>query len=254
MTEYDLRDINLRTLKRIDPTIGDIIESSSQSALYTFDADNDKWFKQDYEGCLHLFERKPFTLSASGIKLTDCDGLPKYGFVILDNGSTKHYTEHVKPGALVQMIDTGSMLGTSGHNLLMFTSVTGVVHCFWFNSFDECEKMLLAMKSVAAAQTPLSNGPTQDTNNIFAFGDGNLVNGGNSVKNGGQKGHSDTKPSPQVKGAIGVVNCATATAQSSPMINGARTRTTSGCNSAKNYVHKNKNLGTGSKKKDYQLH
>lgn len=236
MTDLDLRDINLRTLKRIDPTIGDIIESSSQSALYTFDDNSDKWIKQDYEGCLHLFERKSFSLSSNQIKLNTNGNQPKYGFVILDSGSRKHYAEDIKPNALVQMIDTSSLLGVGPHNLLMFTSITGVVHCFWFNSFDECEKMLLAMKSVASSSVI---SPTNDCSNgsdIFHFGgDTTTVNNG-PVANGGRDKKKKSELSSSVdfgrrsNGTYSVAN------GSSPVINGARVRTTSGSNS-KNHNH-----------------
>ena len=282
MTEIDLRNINLRTLKRIDPSIGEIIESSSQSALYTFDPNSDKWFKQEYEGCLHLFERfGTFSLSSSNcIKL---NVKPRYGFMILDQGSVKHYTEDIKPGALVQMIDT-NMIGQNGsyghnsghyghygheqngHNLLMFTSITGVVHCFWFSSFDECEKMLLAMKSVSAAMnqsSPSSNGSNNDgtlsngsNNDGVISGDTNFFNcpddsngglstiGRGSSSSGDQRlpslnnGNGGTRPKcPNVSNrGVNVSNRGT----NSPSVpsNGARTRTKSASGSGGKIVSK----------------
>lgn len=132
----DVKAINLRTLKRIDPNIKDIVLSSSQSALYTFDLKTEKFIKNEIEGSLHVFRKKrrmPIPSPGSD-----------FGFIILDMSSTKHFMEDLKRNCVIQTVKYHP------HNLLLFTSVSGSVHCLWFEDEDECQNMHQVIKSCSS--------------------------------------------------------------------------------------------------------
>lgn len=136
----DVKAINLRTLKRIDPSIRDILESSSQSALYTFDLKGEKFVKNDVEGSLHVFRRKRRTMASSsgqGRSMASSN----HGFIILDMSSTRHFMEDFKNNSVIQVVKYYP------HNLLLFTSINGSVHCLWFEEENECQRMYQVIKS-----------------------------------------------------------------------------------------------------------
>lgn len=134
----DVKAINLRTLKRIDPSIKDILESSSQSALYTFDLKGEKFVKNDVEGSLHVFRRKRRTMASSSHGRTMASN---HGFIILDMSSTRHFMEDLKNDSVIQVVKYYP------HNLLLFTSINGSVHCLWFEEENECQRMYQVIKS-----------------------------------------------------------------------------------------------------------
>ena len=51
------KEINLRTLKRIDPEIQDILASASHVAVYRFDTQRHQWLKSDIEGSLLVYKK-----------------------------------------------------------------------------------------------------------------------------------------------------------------------------------------------------
>jgi len=51
------KEINLRTLRRIDPDISDILASFCSVALYRYDMAKNEWTKSDVEGSLHVFQK-----------------------------------------------------------------------------------------------------------------------------------------------------------------------------------------------------
>lgn len=145
----DVKAINLRTLKRIDPSIRDILESSSQSALYTFDLKGEKFVKNEVEGSLHVFRRRRRTMAPSSCQgrtmASSCQGRTmassNHGFIILDMSSTRHFMEDLKHGSVIQVVKYYP------HNLLLFTSINGSVHCLWFEEENECQRMYQVIKS-----------------------------------------------------------------------------------------------------------
>lgn len=128
----DVKAINLRTLKRIDPSIKDIVLSSSQSALYTFDLKSEKFTKNEIEGSLHVFRRKRRTMAST---------ISNHGFIILDLSSTNHFIEDLKRNCVIQTVRYHP------HNLLLFTSINGSVHCLWFDDENECQSMQQVIRS-----------------------------------------------------------------------------------------------------------
>lgn len=127
----DVKSINLRTLKRIDPSIRDIVLSSSQSALYTFDLKYERFIKNEVEGTVHVFRRKKKSIPSAS----------NHGFIILDMSTTRHFMEDLKVNPVTQVVKYYP------HNLLLFTSISSSVHCLWFEEENECQQMNQVIKS-----------------------------------------------------------------------------------------------------------
>lgn len=128
----DVKSINLRTLKRIDPSIRDIVLSSSQSALYTFDLKSERFIKNEVEGSVHVFKRK---------KKSSPSPSSDHGFIILDMSTTRCFMEDLKINPVTQIVKYYP------HNLLLFTSISSSVHCLWFEEENECQRMNQIIKS-----------------------------------------------------------------------------------------------------------
>ena len=55
--DKDLDEINLRTLKRIDPNVMNIVKSASAVAVYEFSSEKYSWKKKEIQGSLHVVNR-----------------------------------------------------------------------------------------------------------------------------------------------------------------------------------------------------
>ena len=149
MVTESLDEINLRTLKRIDPCVENIIASASYVALYHFNQHDGHWNKLECEGSLHVYRKGQSTIppctsttnsssnaaiaSSSSSLSTSSPFTAKlhFGFVILNRVSTTNHLEVITKAIEFEQRD----------QFLMYRNTVGQVYCLWFHSKSECEKV-----------------------------------------------------------------------------------------------------------------
>lgn len=144
MVAESLDEINLRTLKRIDPCVENIIASASYVALYQFDQAHNLWVKLECEGSLHVYRKGqpaipplPSSNSSLSTAAIASSSTPSssaklhFGFVILNRVSTANHLEVITTAIEVEQKD----------QFLMYKNTVGQVYCIWFYKKTECEKV-----------------------------------------------------------------------------------------------------------------
>ena len=145
MVAESLDEINLRTLKRIDPCVENIIASASYVALYQYDQPHGRWVKLECEGSLHIYRKGQHaipplpssTSSNSTVAIASSSTSPSsntklhFGFVILNRVSTTNHLEVITKAIEVEQRD----------QFLLYRDTVGRVYCIWFYKKSECEKV-----------------------------------------------------------------------------------------------------------------
>lgn len=127
-TNDDHMDINLRTLKRMDSSVKDILGSASQVAAYEYS--NNTWKRLDIEGSLFLVSRS---------------SAPFYSIIINNRLSTDNLVEAITPDYEFRLdIQTGSAY------LMIHNSALNKISCIWFYEADELLAVHKKIESILA--------------------------------------------------------------------------------------------------------
>ncbi|KAI1289203.1 mRNA-decapping enzyme 1B [Halotydeus destructor] len=120
MSESSENEINLRTLRRGDPSVETIIASASQVAIYKFHAPD--WQKLDIEGSLFIFSRYKDQLER---------GKSRFGFTVINRLSTTNLSEDIR-------LDLDLSYEAP---YILYKNARKDIFCIWFYSTDECFNM-----------------------------------------------------------------------------------------------------------------
>jgi hypothetical protein len=148
-TNDDHMDINLRTLKRNDPAVKDILGSASQVAAYEYSEST--WKKLDIEGSLFLVSRNT---------------APFYSIIINNRLSTENLIEPITPDYEFRLdMQNGSAF------LMVHNNAVHKISCIWFYEGDELlavhkkiESILATIKSQIAKKRIAANVNSMSSN------------------------------------------------------------------------------------------
>lgn len=146
-------EINLRSLKRFDSSVDQILSSATQVAVYNFS--NGEWNKLDVEGALFVVSKK---------------GANSHGLIIMNRLSTNNFNEIVDSQWDV----------TLNLPFLLYKNDKGNIRCVWFYSTVDCNKVYEKLHAIttggcAAAGTQQQQAPKNglDFSKLFASAAGN---------------------------------------------------------------------------------
>ena len=123
--------INLRTLKRLDPGIEEILQSVCHVCLYQFSIQSGSWQHKRIEGPLHLY-RKGST----------------YGFMILNRNDMDHHDEVLTHDFELALED----------QFFEYKNDRKEIFCIWFYQASDAEKMYNAVTQLKPGSSPSSKG------------------------------------------------------------------------------------------------
>lgn len=118
-------DINLRTLRRVDATIVNIITSATQVAVYKFNNGRNEWERKEIEGSLFVFCKK---------------SAPKYGFLVINRLSTTNMVEPVTQNLDFKLEEP----------YLLYKNNNGDIFCIWFYDKADCRKVGSSLQGLVA--------------------------------------------------------------------------------------------------------
>lgn len=125
----DHMDINLRTLKRNDPAVKEILGSASQVAAYEYSETT--WKRLDIEGSLFLVSRHT---------------VPSYSIIINNRLSTENLIEPITPDCEFRLdMKTGSAF------LMVHNNALHKISCIWFYEGDELLAVHKKIESILAS-------------------------------------------------------------------------------------------------------
>ena len=146
--EGTVRQINMRSIQRIDPFASEILFSANHAALYPFNNEKHCWENPTQEGSLFLYKRS---------------SVPFYSFIIFNK--LDKYNK-------IEAIEGGFEVSVQG-SFCLYKSPTGVIHGIWFFDSALCkpfeEKLLEILKEVSIPAPPIKevyNGGQVRTNEI----------------------------------------------------------------------------------------
>ncbi|XP_022081224.1 mRNA-decapping enzyme 1B-like [Acanthaster planci] len=138
--------MNLAALQQCDPHITNIVQTASQVALYTFNAEGNEWEKTDIEGSLFVYAR-----SAS----------PYNGFMIMNRLSMNNLTEPITKELEFQLQDPFLLYKTA-------QSIYGL----WFYDKTECQQVARLMESFVHKAKKRAKGLTHRSRSVSESGAG----------------------------------------------------------------------------------
>lgn len=181
------REINLRTLKRIDNEIEEIIGSASSVALYQFDQEKQIWTKCDVEGSLHVYKKHTSSSSSpipsSGDSNEGEESMHPIIRMLLGGRRTsdpslnhkKHSEQQQKPSSLTSQshnsshnsrhgfvilnrVNTSNLQEDITHHFeiqttnpfLLYKTASGDIFCIWFYKPPECSKVSRLIEGIKA--------------------------------------------------------------------------------------------------------
>lgn len=113
----------VRSIRRIDPDIKDIIASATQVALYTFNKSTGQWEKSDTEGALFVYRRNRG---------------PLHSIMIMNRLNITNVMEHV-----VKDFDCWVQ-----EPFLLYKNSKGQIFGMWFFEKKECDRVSDVLKSL----------------------------------------------------------------------------------------------------------
>lgn len=144
--------INLASLKRQDPYIGNITDSSTHVAVYSFSPQSNEWEKTDVEGTLFVYKRV---------------APPYWGFTILNRLSMENLTEPL----------TSELEFQTQNPFLLYRNAKLLIYGIWFYDQDDCKRIGELLEKLCRESTQLpANDPKAQKVNIFGLMD-NFNNG-----------------------------------------------------------------------------
>eukprot|EP01027_Heterolobosea_sp_BB2_P012510 GEZU01018127.1.p1 GENE.GEZU01018127.1~~GEZU01018127.1.p1 ORF type:complete len:457 (+),score=106.66 GEZU01018127.1:103-1473(+) len=99
--EQLLKQMNISALRNIDPSVDDIIYSTKQVVVYSFDTETQSWTKKDIEGPLFIVSRKASSAS-NNIGNEDHQAAPatsdetNYGLIVMNRRNTENLIEFMR--------------------------------------------------------------------------------------------------------------------------------------------------------------
>ncbi|XP_039266179.2 uncharacterized protein LOC120341677 [Styela clava] len=149
--------INLASLKRQDPYIGNITDSSTHVAVYSFSPQSNEWEKTDVEGTMFVYKRV---------------APPYWGFTILNRLSMENLTEPL----------TSELEFQTQNPFLLYRNAKLLIYGIWFYDQDDCKRIgeLLA-KLCRESSHPLANDTKAQKINIFGKLDNSILGNKESV-------------------------------------------------------------------------
>lgn len=156
--------INLRTLKKNDDNIEEILMSVTQVAVYNYDRSSGEWARKEIEGPLFFVRRK---------------GPHEYGFFVINRLNTTNLSQQI----------TADFETYISPPFLMYKSPDNEIYCIWF--YDR-SKLNLLHNEICKVIEQLKQGNLLMQNNLNGNQDllnilgklGNAVNDGNVSNNG----------------------------------------------------------------------
>ena len=110
--------MNLKVLRRDDPSIQTILGSASSIAMYELDMQTTKWHRKNVEGSLFVVERKKNSSNSSS----------RFHFIVLNRLSDERFVESIAKDAEFEMSE----------KYLLYKTDTDEVNGVWF--YDEKEQ------------------------------------------------------------------------------------------------------------------
>ena len=111
--------MNLKVLRRDDPSIQTILGSASSIAMYELDMQTTKWHRKNVEGSLFVVERKKSSSNSSN---------SRFQFIVLNRLSDERFVESIAKDAEFEMSE----------KYLLYKTDTDEVNGVWF--YDEKEQ------------------------------------------------------------------------------------------------------------------
>ena len=111
--------MNLKVLRRDDPSIQTILGSASSIAMYELDMQTTKWHRKNVEGSLFVVERKKNSSNSSS---------SRFQFIVLNRLSDERFVESIAKDAEFEMSE----------KYLLYKTDTDEVNGVWF--YDEKEQ------------------------------------------------------------------------------------------------------------------
>ena len=111
--------MNLKVLRRDDPSIQTILGSASSIAMYELDMQTTKWHRKNVEGSLFVVERKKSSSNSSS---------SRFQFIVLNRLSDERFVESIAKDAEFEMSE----------KYLLYKTDTDEVNGVWF--YDEKEQ------------------------------------------------------------------------------------------------------------------
>ncbi|XP_054713809.1 mRNA-decapping enzyme 1A-like [Uloborus diversus] len=128
MAAHSETEINLKTLKRVDPNIIEIIDNASQVAIYRYERKLEKWEGTDIEGTLFLYRRSLF---------------PHHGFIIVNRMSTTNFIESI----------TNDMQFQLQEPYLLYKNHAGDIIGSWFYEDKDLRRISNKIQTIVLKQT-----------------------------------------------------------------------------------------------------
>lgn len=124
-------EIRLKTVRRVDQHVVQIVDSASRTALYSFDKDTESWSKTEVEGTLMIYSREA----------------PPYNMIIIINRLNK--TDFMEPLTSSCEIEVTSPF-------ILLRMCKGPIYGFWFSCIDDVHRISYTIRQITqnAQQAP----------------------------------------------------------------------------------------------------
>lgn len=123
--------MNLAAIKRVDPFVKEIIDTSAHVAFYTFNPDETEWEKTDIEGAFFVYSRNA----------------EPYHSVFINN--------RLNTNSLLEPITAGIELQNQTP-FLLYRNERNRIRGFWFYNRTECDRISELVEKIAKNAEPLS--------------------------------------------------------------------------------------------------
>lgn len=116
-------EINLRSLKRFDPSVDQILSSASQVAVYGYS--NNEWIKLDIEGALFVVSK---------------NGSSNYALIIMNRLNTNNFNEIIDKQWEV----------TLNLPFLLYKNDKSSIRCVWFYDQIDCKRVFQKLREIVS--------------------------------------------------------------------------------------------------------
>jgi mRNA-decapping enzyme 1B len=115
--------MNVAALKKVDPTVDNILDSATHVAMYTFNSKDNKWEKTEIEGALFVYTRSV---------------APNHAFIIMNRLNTNNLLEFVNEGLDFQIKEP----------FLLYKTNRAQIYGIWFYDKNECYRVTSNMQKL----------------------------------------------------------------------------------------------------------
>lgn len=164
--------INLGSLKRQDPYIDRIIDSSTHVAIYSFSPQRNEWEKTEVEGTLFVYKRV---------------APPYWGFTIMNRLSMENLTEPLASELEFQ----------TQNPFLLYRNAKLLIYGIWFYDQEDCKRIGgLLQRLCNEGDKPSPEIQNLLSTKLFAGGDADFVLKGSAMKSSSPASNSANSISP----------------------------------------------------------